>query len=468
MGPACRDEAVLRAMILSGMSVARLNFSHGTHEEHAETIEMIRRIADELQYPLAILQDLCGPKVRIGAIPAGSLQLQPGDSLTLSCRPGAGGPHEAPLDFPLLIAATPVGNVIQLDDGNIQLKVESKTETDLVCTTTVGGALKPKKGVNVPGVSFPIESLTAKDLDDLKFGIAHDVDWIAMSFVRNADDVRKLRRAIRAQGAETPIIAKIEKFEAVDRIAEILGVADGIMVARGDLGVELPLEDVPLVQKKIILSCNAAGKPVITATQMLESMIESPQPTRAEVTDVCNAILDGTDAVMLSAETAAGAYPLQSVRVMARVAERTETSLKHREILQARSLETGAGIPDAISEGTTEIAERLNAAAIICATSTGASARLVSRFRPKCPVIAATTHTRVWNRLSLSWGVRPILISRTATFDSMVDAALGGSVGCGAIQEGDTVIITAGSHVGSPGTTNVIKVHVVGREDHLG
>ncbi|MDQ2732956.1 MAG: pyruvate kinase, partial [Armatimonadota bacterium] len=273
MGPACRDEAVLRRMILSGMSVARLNFSHGTHEEHAETIERIRRIADELQYPLAILQDLCGPKVRIGGIPAGSLTLEPGDPLTLSCRPEAGGPYEVPLAFPLLITATPVGNVIQMDDGNIQLTVTAKTETDLICTTTVGGVLKPKKGVNVPGVSFPIESLTAKDLDDLKFGIAHDVDWIAMSFVRNADDVRKLRRAIRAQGAETPIIAKIEKFEAVDRIGEILGAADGIMVARGDLGVELPMEEVPLVQKKIILSCNAAGKPVITATQMLESMI---------------------------------------------------------------------------------------------------------------------------------------------------------------------------------------------------
>ena len=332
MGPACEDEAVLHEMIEAGMNVARLNFSHGTHASHAATAGLLRRIADAKRYPLAILQDLCGPKIRIGDIASGSIVLKPGDPLTLTCRPDATPPAEVPLPFPELIRAARPGNTVLLDDGGIQLFVERATDTDLVCQTAVGGVLKPHKGVNLPGVSIPIESLTPKDMDDLEFGLQQEVDWIAQSFVRSADDVHRLRRAISQRGMATPIIAKIEKHEAIDDLLAIIGAADGIMVARGDLGVELPVEDVPLLQKRIIRECNAVGKPVITATQMLESMIQNPRPTRAEVADVCNAILDGTDAVMLSAETAAGAYPLESVRVMARVATRTETGLKPHDI----------------------------------------------------------------------------------------------------------------------------------------
>ena len=466
VGPSCQDEAILRQMIQSGMAVARLNFSHGTHDEHAVMVEKLRRTADDLEHPLAILQDLCGPKVRIGEIPGGELPLTKGDPVVLTCRqdPGDGA---VSLPFPLMINATEPGQRVLLDDGRIQLVVEEVFPTDLVCSVLVGGVLKSHKGINIPGVSFPIDSLTEKDLLDLDFGITNDVDWIAMSFVRSADDVRKLRRAIKARGASTPIISKIEKFEAVDNLSEIIMASDGIMVARGDLGVEMPIEDVPLVQKRIIRECNAVGKPVITATQMLESMIKDPFPTRAEVTDVCNAILDGTDAVMLSAETAAGANPLESVKVMARVAERTERSLKHREIFMARSLEPIDGIPHSLSEAATDIAERLNAVAIICATSTGSTPRLVARFRPRCPVIATTTNTRTWARLALSWGVRPALMRKASTFNIMLDNAVEGSLKTGLVRDGDLVIIVAGSVVETAGSTNLITVEYIGRRGHI-
>ncbi|HET6386622.1 MAG TPA: pyruvate kinase [Armatimonadota bacterium] len=468
IGPASEDEATLRALMSAGMNVARLNFSHGSHEEHAVTITRLRAVADSMQYPLAILQDLSGPKIRIGDIPSGSLILHENDIVTLTSRPNPVAPFEVSLPFPRLIDAVEPGNRVLLDDGCIQLEVEKKSSTDLECRTVVAGILKPHKGVNIPGVSFSIDSLTARDLDDLSFGLGQGVDWVAMSFVRTADDIRRLRKAIAARGADTPIIAKIEKHEAVHHLTEIIAAVDGVMVARGDLGVELPLQEVPLVQKRIIHACNAAGKPVITATQMLESMISNPRPTRAEVTDVCNAILDGTDAVMLSAETATGAYPIESVRVMTQVAERTEECLQHREILLARSGETGKGITDAISEGACDIAARLNAAAIICATSSGATARLVSRFRPQAPIVAATIQTSTWNRLALSWGVRPVLVRKAATFDRMVDDAIEAAQRTGLVRDGDVVLVTAGSSIGATGATNLIKVQVVGRPDHIG
>ena len=444
------------------MDVARLNFSHGTHEWHAERMGILRELEEELGRPISVLQDLSGPKLRIGELPAEGVQLTPGDACLLHGDAYAAGPPIAiPLPLPKLLAALQPGHHAFLDDGQIDLLVTERTGDALRCEVVHGGLLMPRKGIAVPAARFGIPSLTEKDLRDLSFGLRLGVDWVAISFVRQAADLIPVRTAADMAGVNAQIIAKIEKPEAVENIEEILAAADGIMVARGDLGVEMPLYRVPIIQKDLIKRCYGAGKPVITATQMLESMTRSPRPTRAEVSDVANAILDGTSAVMLSGETAMGDYPVQTVRTMAAIAEYTEEHLDYPRLLKEGIHSRGGGITDAISQGVSEIAHDLNVAAILCSTTSGHTARMVARLRPPMPIIAATANPATYRRLPLIWGVRPLLVSPARNTDEMLAATVQGALAAGWIKRGETVVITSGVPVGTPGHTNLIKVQQV-------
>lgn len=462
IGPSCEKEETLEKMLDAGMNVARLNFSHGTHEEHKIKIDRLRRLAEKKEVPLAIVQDLSGPKIRIGMIQAGSVRLTPGSSFTLTTRDVPGDSNEVTLAYPQLIAGLKPGNRVFLADGMMELAVVKTSKEDAVCEVITGGILSSRKGLNAQGVRFEIPSITEKDLEDLRFGISQGVDWVAASFVRCAEDLRPLKWEMERQGARIPIIAKIEKHEAVGEFDAILESADAIMIARGDLGVEIPLDEVPLVQKNITRKCNDAGKPVITATQMLASMTLNPRPTRAEVTDVANAIFDGTDAVMLSDETASGEYPVEAVRMMAQVAERAESALDWESLLHLRISKQATTVIDAISEGSCEIAHDLNVAAIITATSSGQTPRVVSKNRPRAPILAVTAEPSTYRRLSLSWGVHPILVRAYNTTDEMLQEAVEAALQAGLVRYGDLVVITAGIPVGVPGFTNLIKIHKVG------
>jgi pyruvate kinase len=449
----------------AGMNVARLNLSHGSHEMHAAVIASIRKIASALGKPVAILLDLSGPKVRIGMIADGTVTLERGAKFILTSRDVPGDAHEVTVQVPEMVESVPVGCHLLLDDGLIELQV-SAVETDrLVCNVITGGPLSSKKGVNVPGVSLPIASITDKDLDDLQFGIKQKVDWIAASFVRNASDIAVLRGVSSAAKAKIPLIAKIEKHEAVRNIDDIIESVDGVMVARGDLGVEIPIDEVPVTQKMIIKKCNAKGKPVITATQMLDSMIRNPRPTRAEVSDVANAIFDGTDAVMLSGETAIGAFPILAVEMMDRVARYTEASeayamLHPQDLPGSRAQES---ITAAIGEATYEVAKQLGASAIVTATSTGHTAITVSRFRPQCPIIAATCKEEIYQRLALVWGVYPVRVPDVDNSDGMMQECINAVQTAGIAKDGDIVVLTGGVPVNRPGSTNFLKVHRIGQ-----
>ncbi|MCX5891959.1 MAG: pyruvate kinase, partial [Deltaproteobacteria bacterium] len=456
MGPACSGE-VLPQLLAAGMNVARLNFSHGTREEHAGWIRRIRELSEQLQTPVAILQDLAGPKVRIGELPGGEVTLKDGETFALSAGGVAAARPGASVNYPQIIAETPVGARILLADGNIELRVEAKADQVLHCRVVVGGVLRSRVGINFPDHSLSVPALTAKDYEDLRFGLAQGVDFVALSYVRSAEDVRAAREFIRGQGAETPIIAKIEKHEALAQLEEILAAADGLMVARGDLGVEVPLERVPLLQKQIIAAANRAGKPVITATQMLLSMVDHARPSRAEATDVANAILDGTDAVMLSEETAVGHYPVEAVKFLDQVSRATEESFPYTDWLRSRAAEGRAAIGEAVSHAACEMALDLEAAAILTNTDGGGTARLISRFRPRNPIIALTSRPETWRRLCLSWGVLPLLTPATADIDEMLEAVVAEAVQAGLLRSGDRVIITAGTPIGTRGTTNLIK-----------
>ncbi|MHB1414720.1 MAG: pyruvate kinase [Chloroflexota bacterium] len=462
IGPASEDEGVLRQMLRAGMNVARLNFSHGDHATHRGYIERLRRIAAEEHVNLAILQDLQGPRLRIGKIEGDGIDLQAGSRFVLTSRPVVGSSQEVQIEGVDLALEVGPGNTILIDDGQIELSVVGTTDTDVVCQVVIGGQLRSRKGINVPGVTLSIPTITKKDTEDLAFGAQQDVDFVAMSFVRAGADVLDLKQRLAALGRSTPVIAKIEKHEAVSRFDEILDAADGIMVARGDLGVEIPAEDVPIVQKMVIRKCNASGKPVITATQMLNSMIENPRPTRAEASDVANAIFDGTDAVMLSGETAVGQYPVVTVKMMSRIAMKAEEALPYGEWLRQLSALISASVTDSIGQATVEIARELKTKAIVTMTASGYTARMIARHRPEEPIVALTPNEPTLRQLALTWGVTPFLVPKYDSVDDLLTVAESTLAECGYAGTADQVVITAGLPIGVGGRTNLLKVHSVG------
>jgi pyruvate kinase len=465
LGPASERPEQIEALLNAGMDVARLNFSHGSPEWHAERLRTIRRLAGERDQPVAVLQDLSGPKIRIGEIPDGGVALHEGQTLLLTSGPtdlsGIGRPMAINLPVPQLLAALAPGQQLVLGDGLVSLQALEKQGDGWLCRVVDGGFLTSRKGVSGLGLSLDIAGVTERDLEHARLGIEQGVDWIAVSFVRSAEDLRPVLDLIRAKRAATRVIAKIEKHEAVANLDGILAVADGVMVARGDLGLEIPLEEVPLVQKHIIQASNAAGLPVITATQMLQSMIQNPTPTRAEVTDIANAIFDGTDALMLSEETAVGSYAVQAVKMMARIAERTEAGLDFSSIHRARLEVKAASVAEAIAQGSLEIAEDLGARAILCSTTSGQTARLMSRTRPRAPIIGATSSPETYRQLALSWGVVPVMVPATRDTDRRLADAVRVARERKLVAPGDTVVIIGGIPVGAPGHTNLIKVEQV-------
>jgi pyruvate kinase len=463
LGPASDDEATIRAFFDAGMAVARVNFSHGDDEEHARRIEMVRRVAAELGRAVAILADLQGPKLRVGVLPAEGLSLVEGEIVTLVDLPSSTQPGTLPVPHPEVIRDVRAGDHILLDDGLLELLVLDRAP-QVRARVVVGGVLLSRKGLNLPHTNLQLQSITEKDKTDAAFALGQQVDYLGLSFVRCADDVQRLRSWLEGLGAEVPIIAKIEKPEALDCIGEILEVSDGLMVARGDLGIEAPAELVPMAQKRIIRACNHAGKPVITATQMLDSMIRNPRPTRAEASDVANAILDGSDAIMLSGETAMGHYPVESVRTMARIAEATEPSLPYRDWLQRAFLKGSRNVTDAISQVACELAAELRAKAIITSTVSGITAQQVASHRPSTPILAPTPRLTTYRRLSLVWGVQPLQVDQFSDTDAMISTAVEAARAHGDVQDGDLVVITAGVPLGGVGLTNLLKVHRIGEE----
>ena len=464
IGPTSESKEIFSELVKKGLNVARLNFSHGNHEEHLERIKMIKEVREELGIPIAILLDTKGPEIRTGDFEEGAVQLKEGQDFILTTENVSGDETRCSISYDKLPGDVKKGDRILIDDGLIELEVINILDNNNIkCRVNNGGIVKNKKGVNVPGVKINLPATTKKDISDIEFGIENGIDYIAASFIRKAEDVHEIRRILEKNNAHhIQIISKIENQEGLDNINEIIEVSDGIMVARGDLGVEIPTEMVPLAQKEMISKCNKVGKPVITATQMLDSMMRNPRPTRAEVTDVANAIFDGTDAIMLSGETAAGKYPVEAVRTMANIAERTEQSLDYEAILQRRASDKEASVTYAVSHATCNTAHDLGASAIISATSSGFTARMVSKFRPKAPIIAATTRPEILRRLVLVWGVKPVLIKDVDSTDEIFELSINKAKEHGYIENGDLVVITAGVPVGVSGATNLIKVHIVG------
>jgi len=463
LGPAS-DGDILPRLLTAGMDVARLNFSHGTQAEHGARIRRLRELAASQKAPLAILQDLAGPKMRIGEVPGGEARVKEGEVFWLSAAPLAPlqeGETGVMVNSPQIISETPLGVPILLADGNIELKVEAKTAQALRCRVVVGGVLRSQVGINFPMHSLSVSAFTEKDREDLRFGIAQGVDFIALSYVRSRQDILAAREFMGSLGADIPIIAKIEKHEALTHLEEILDEVDGLMVARGDLGEEIPLEEVPVVQKQIIAAANRVSKPVITATQMLLSMVDHSRPSRAEATDVANAILDGTDAVMLSEETAAGQFPVEAVKFLDRVSRVTEANFPHAAWLRSRAPEGRQEIPEAIGYAVCEMAQDLEAAAILTNTEYGGTARLISRFRPRTPIVALTPREDTRRRLCLSWGVFPLLTPPIRDTDQMLRVVEEEALKAGMLNHGDRVIITTGTPIGTKGSTNLIKADVI-------
>jgi pyruvate kinase len=454
IGPVSGNHDTLRALAEAGMDGARLNFSHGSHEDMARHNELIRAVQEEIGRPLCVIADLQGPKLRIGELPL-PVVLERGSEVTL-----VGSEHPQDGSLPVLPAV--IGDVLRpghdvlIDDGLIRLRVEEVEQGRVRCAVLVGGAVSAHKGVNLPGVPLPIPALTRKDTLDLEAALALNVDFVALSFVRSAADVRDLRKLIDAAGSTARVIAKIEKAEAVDKLEDILAEADGVMVARGDLGVEIGPASVPLLQKRIILRALERGKPVITATQMLESMIHQPEPTRAEASDVANAILDGTSAVMLSGETAVGEYPLESVRMMDVIAREVEPSLGYRH--EIPEVGDAPSVGNAMSNAACDVAEALRAAAILVPTFSGRTASMVARLRPRRPVAGLSHHQYALQQMAVEWGVTPLLIPESPDVEDLWNLSIQAAREAGIVQSGDVVVITAGTQVNIPGSTNVIKV----------
>jgi pyruvate kinase len=468
IGPATNSPEKMRALIQAGMSVARVNFSHGDRATHRETIARLREVAEQGQRLVAIIADLQGPKLRVGDIHDEPIELREGQLVTLSAGAHSGAEDEIPVPHPALLRDLNAGQTVLLDDGNLSLTIERREGAEsLKARVVTGGHLTSHKGINVPGARLSFSTLTDKDKEDAAFALEQGVDYFALSFVRRAADVRELRQFLQTQGADQPsIIAKIEKPEALNDFEDILAHSDGIMVARGDLGVETPAEEVPFHQKHMIRSCNRAGKPVITATQMLQTMMDHPRPTRAEASDVANAILDGTDAVMLSGETAVGRYPIRAVETMASICANAEAHLPHSRLVE-HGVRSHDSITEAISSSGVEIAHEVGAKAIITATMSGTTARMVARHRPSVPIVAVTPSQRTLYRLALVWGVVPVEVPEFKTTDAMVDMMIQAARREGLVAWGDRVVLTAGIPFGQGKGTNMLKVHVMGESQEV-
>jgi len=461
LGPASSDYETLKAMVEAGMDIVRLNFSHGDRSTHLNYIRTIREVSKALNRPIAILQDLQGPKIRVGEMEDGVV-LTPGENTVITMDDVIGTAARFSSTYKGLAGDVKAGDPILIDDGLIKIRVEEVSGSDIHCTVIYGGPLKSHKGINLSLSSISAPALTDKDKEDLEFGLSQDVDYIALSFVREAADLQKVRDLVKRSGKETHVIAKVERHEAVEEMEPIVGVADAIMVARGDLGVEMLLEQVPMIQKSLIETCHSLQKPVITATQMLESMIHNPRPTRAEVSDVANAILEGTDALMLSGETAAGRYPVEAVRTMARIAEATEARLTSPP-LYIDGLKEHI-ISNSVGHAACQLAQNLQAKAIICFTEHGFTARILSKYRQPIPVIAVTPTEAVQRRLLLYWGVRSLQLQEVYNTDAMIILAERAAVEHGFVARGDIVVMIAGLPLPITGVTNLIKAHRIGEQ----
>lgn len=463
LGPASESEDVLRKLMIEGMDVARFNFSHGTHEEQLEKLNRVKRLREELNLPVAALLDTKGPEIRLKTFENGKAELKRGSKFTLTTREVVGNSEIASITYVDLPKDVKVGGRILLDDGLIELYIDDVEDTEIHCTVVNAGVISNQKGVNVPDTVLSMPFISQRDYDDICFGIENGFDFIAASFTRTAEDILEIRKILEEKNCNTiNIIAKIENMQGVQNIKEIIRVSDGIMVARGDMGVEIPMEEVPVLQKKIIRKVYQAGKQVITATQMLDSMMKNPRPTRAEATDVANAIYDGTSAIMLSGETAAGAYPVEAVQTMVKIAERTEIDINYRRRFSELGTEAITDVTNAISHATCTTGMDLNAAAIITVSKSGRTARMISKFRPTCPIIACTMSPSVWRQLNLSWGVQPLIIEEKGTTDDLFETAVEEAQKKGYVKQGDVTVITAGVPLGVSGTTNMLKVQVVG------
>ena len=475
LGPATDNENVMRRLIEEGMNVARFNFSHGSHEEQMGRLLMLRRLREEMNRPVAALLDTKGPEIRLMEFADGKVELKDGQMFTLTTEEIKGDATRVSITYKDLPKDVKVGSRILIDDGLIEMEVaeikptagaktkNGETPMDIVCRVINGGAVSNKKGVNVPNVELSMPYISEKDYSDIVFAVENDYDFIAASFVRTADDVLAIRKILEEKGGEDiNIISKIENMQGVENIDDIIRVSDGIMVARGDMGVEIPLEDVPVIQKMIIKKVCEAGKKVITATQMLDSMMKHPRPTRAEATDVANAIYDGTSAIMLSGETAAGMYPIEALKTMVRIAVRTEQDINYVQRFKQRKTMCNPDVTNAISHATCTMAGDLNAAAIITVSKSGRTARMVSKYRPDCPIIGTCLTDKVYRQLALSWGVIPLLIEEKTQAEELFDYAVDAAESAGLIERGDVVVLTAGVPLGVSGTTNLIKVQVAG------
>jgi len=462
LGPATDDEQILRQMLLAGMNVARFNFSHGTHEEHLKRLELLRRLRTELNLPVAAMLDTKGPEIRLRDFKEGSVRLQSGQEFTLTTEDILGDETRCAITYRDLPGDVCPGTSILLDDGLVRMTVLTVNGEDILCRVENSGIMKNHKGVNVPGIRLSMPYLSPQDRSDILFGVEQDYDYIAASFVRSAADVMDIRRLLGSEKSSIRIIAKIENQEGVDNLGEILSVADGVMVARGDMGVEIDFTEIPIIQKDIISQCVAAGKTVITATQMLDSMMENPRPTRAEITDVANAIYDGTSAIMLSGETAAGKYPLEAVQTMDAIAVRTESDINYEKRMKNAVSNRHLSIAAATAHAACTTAADIGADAIITVSQRGVTARLVSRFRPGTQVVACLLNEHVQRQMAPCWGIAPVLMPYANNTDELVEKAVEAALEAGLVNQGDLVVVTAGVPVGVPGTTNMIRVHLVG------
>ncbi len=463
LGPATDNEDVMRKLILNGMAVARMNMSHGTHEDHKKRADVVKRLRAELDIPVAILLDTKGPEIRTKTFKNGSEMLETGQTFTFTTQDVEGDCEHCSITFKDLPKDVKRGDRILVDDGLIEMYVSSTSKTEIVCEVLNGGRIASHKGINVPGTRLSLPFISEQDKKDIAFAVEQDLDFIAASFTRSSDDILQLRKELDKNNCnDIRIIAKIENSEGVENIDDIIRVSDGIMVARGDLGVEIPMEDIPILQKKLITKAYNAGKQVITATQMLDSMMVNPRPTRAEATDVANAIYDGTSAIMLSGETAAGKYPVQAVKTMAKIAERTEQDIDYKGRFSKRQLTEQPDVTSAISHATCTTAHDLGAVAIITVSKTGQTARMISKYRPDCPIISGTTSQKVLRQMNLSWGVIPILVDEKTNTDELFEHVVNVAEQHELVKNGDLAVITAGIPLGVSGTTNMLKVHLVG------
>ncbi|MFV0353130.1 MAG: pyruvate kinase [Oscillospiraceae bacterium] len=463
LGPATDREGVLRDMMLAGMNVGRFNFSHGTHPEHLKRYTEFKKLREELNLPIASLLDTKGPEIRLGNFKNGSADLALGATFTLTSREVEGDSTIASVSFKNLFQDVSVGTRLLLDDGKIEMVVTEVRNPDVVCKVLNHGVISNHKSINIPGIHLSLPYLSPADKADILFGIEHDFDFIAASFTRSARDILDIRELLDEHGCQTTkIIAKIENLEGVQNIDEILSVSNGIMIARGDMGVEIDFTEVPIIQKDLIAHCYNSGRPAITATQMLESMIKNPRPTRAEITDVANAIFDGTSAIMLSGETAAGDYPVEAVKTMAAIATRTEADINYEKRFRSQKSEDRLSVTAAVAHATCTTAMDINASAIITVTQSGETARFLCKYRPSTPIIACVMHDKIYRQLGLSWGITPVIMPYANNTDEMIALSVKAAQEAKLIENGDLVVITAGVPVGVPGTTNMIKAHLVG------